>query len=227
MNYNKMRATWWSGTCYHKEQLDMIIANTDVKNYAHILHDKDISDDGTLKKAHYHFLIQLQQKQRGSWFKQFASDDMGIVFAEPSFAPEGAYNYLIHDTPPARKRGKYLYDPSERTSTIENFEVGDEKTDENAELWADIIDLVDGKITWYYFIQKKPKRIHMISNIKNAYAMIYFERYGKHFFDINQRPPFKKHETTQCTPSPKYKVEHSTGELIPITDPKELANMPF
>ena len=89
MNYNKIRATWWSGTCYHKEQLDLVIANTDVKNYAYILHDKDKQENSDeLKKPHYHFLIQLQQKQRGSWFKQFASDDMGIVFAEPCFAPQ-------------------------------------------------------------------------------------------------------------------------------------------
>jgi hypothetical protein len=161
MNYNKIHATWWSGTCYHNEQLQMIIANTDTKNYAYILHDKDKNDDGELKKPHFHFLIQLQQKQRGSWFKQFCSDDLGIVFAEPCFAPLGAYNYLTHDTPHARKQGKYIYPENERTSTITDFECND-KTDENLELWQDIIELVENRITWYDFIQKKPKRIHMI-----------------------------------------------------------------
>ena len=226
MNYNKIRATWWSGTCYHFEQLSMIIANTDVKNYAYILHDKDKQDNSDeLKKPHYHFLIQLQQKQRGSWFKQFAIDDLGIVFAEPCFAPQGAFNYLIHDTPHARKQGKYLYNESERISTITSLEC-DESIDENMELYADIMELVEGKITWQEMVHKKPKRIHMISNIKNTYAMFFFEKYGRQFFDT-QRPPFKKHETTQLPQSQKYKIEQSTGEMIPITDPDELAKLPF
>ena len=189
MNYNKMRATWWSGTCYHKEQLDMIIANTDVKNYAYILHDKDKQEKSDeFKKPHYHFLIQLQQKQRGSWFKQFSSDDMGIVLAEPCFAPQGAFNYLIHDTPHAKKQGKYQYDPSERVSTIDSLEC-DDKLDENMELYADIMDLIDGKTTWKEMIYKKPKRIHMISNIKNAYAMLYFEKYGRQFYELSHQTP--------------------------------------
>jgi hypothetical protein len=42
MDYYKQRATWWSGTCYHKEQLNHIISSTDIKAYAYILHDKDM-----------------------------------------------------------------------------------------------------------------------------------------------------------------------------------------
>jgi len=193
MDYSKIRATWWSGTLYHKEQLDLLIANTDIKNYAYILHDKDKQDEGEeLKKAHYHFLVQLQQKQRGAWFKQFSTDDMGIVFAQPCYAPKGAFDYLIHDTPIARKQNKHLYDASERISTIDNFEA-DEKFDENGELHLDLLDVLDGKLTWHDFIQKKPKRIHMISNIKVAYDMLYFERHGARYFDTNPRrlPPPK------------------------------------
>jgi hypothetical protein len=219
MDY-KIRATWWSGTCYHKEQLEKIIANTDVKNYAHILHDKDKNDDGTPKKPHYHFLIQLQQKQRGSWFKAFGSDDMGIVFAEPCFAPLGAFNYLTHDTPHAIKQGKFLYDPCERVSTIDNFE-SDDKLDETAELWADLIEVLEMRMSWFDFIQKKPKRLHMISNIHRAYGVLYFEKYGRPFYDIS-RP--QRHE---MRPHANHKIDRSTGELTPITDKKIIDDMPF
>ena len=178
MNYNKMRATWWSGTCYHKEQLEAIISNSDVKNYAYILHDKcKQKDSEELKKPHYHFLVQLQSKQRGSWFKAFASDDMGIVFAEPSFAPAGAYDYLLHDTPHARKQGKHLYDPSERTTTIEAFEDSEKEEDEHLVLLADIKQLINKEITWHELIERKPKRIHMIGNIKTAFDLL--NREGK------------------------------------------------
>jgi len=135
MDYSKQYATWWSGNCYHLDQLDAIINSTDVKAYAHILHDKCPKDDGTgeLKKPHYHYLVQLTRNQRGSWFKQFASEDMGIVFAKPVKCPQSAYDYLIHDTDKCRKQGKVLYDPSSRTSTIDNFDAGDKEKKNSTE----------------------------------------------------------------------------------------------
>jgi hypothetical protein len=221
MDYNKIRATWWSGTCYHKEQLEGIIANTDIKNYAYILHDKDKAENGDeFKKPHYHFLIHLHQKQRGSWFKMFATDDMGIVFAQPCFAPQGAYDYLIHDTPTARKQGKYLYDPTERTSTIDTFDV-EEKIDENAELYNDLMDLLVNKITWHEFIQKKPKRIHMIANIRVAFEMLFLETYGYRYFEVYQNPKYFKQQN-QTLPPPEPKPTPPKIELVPIADDKDM-----
>jgi len=195
MDFSKITATWWSGNCYHLEQLNAIISSTDVRAYAYILHDKckqENSDD--LKKPHYHFLIQLHKNQRGSWFKQFSTEDMGIVFTQPCRVPESAFNYLIHDTDVCRKQSKTLYDPTERISTIDDF-TGDDKENENDELYTDLIDLLNTKITWHTLIKKKPKRIHMISNIKVAYDMLYFERYGKRYFDTQPyRPPKPKAE---------------------------------
>jgi hypothetical protein len=160
MDLSKIRSTWWSGNCYHKEQLDLIISSTDIKAYSYILHDKDIDDNGEPKKPHFHFLVQFYTNQRGSWFKQFNTDDMGIVFIQTCYNPKSAFDYQIHDTPTARKQGKYLYDPTERISTIENFET-EEKPDENTELFNDLMELLYNKTTWREFIQKKPKRIHM------------------------------------------------------------------
>ena len=121
MNYSKQRATWWAGTCYHKEQLDEMISTTDIRGYAWILHDKDTDEKGELKKPHYHFLIQLYSKQRGSWFKQFSSDDMGDILHRPSYSPQGAYDYLTHSTNAAIAEGKYIYDNSELHSTLDEF----------------------------------------------------------------------------------------------------------
>ena len=135
MDYSKIMSTWWSGNVYHKEQLDAIISSSDVRSFAHILHDKDIKDDGSgeLKKPHFHFLIQLQKNQRGSWFKQFESEDMGLVFRQPCRIPESAYNYLIHDTDKCRKQNKHRYDESERISTIDSFETEEVKKITNTE----------------------------------------------------------------------------------------------
>ncbi|GHU98391.1 hypothetical protein FACS1894211_02060 [Clostridia bacterium] len=148
---------------------------------------------------------------------------MGIVFAQPCFTPKSAFDYLIHDTPTARKQNKYLYDKNERTSTVDDL-TSDDKLDENAELWADFNDLLDNKLSWYDFVQKKPKRIHMIGNISRTYDMLFYERYGRRYFD-NIKPPYKINKNTgeiitQKPIAPKI-------EMIPITDKKILDDMPF
>ena len=210
MDYNKILATWWSGNCYHLEQLKAIISSTDVKAYAYILHDKckkENSDE--LKKPHYHYLVQLAKNQRGSWFKQFSTEDMGLVFHKPVKCAESAYKYLIHDTDKARKEKKFLYDPSERISTIDTFE-GEEKFDEHAELMEDIENLLDKKISWREFIRKKPKRIHMITNIKCAHDVLHYETYGFNFHDREHRQPFKPRP-----PKPQHNINEDTGEVLP------------
>ena len=228
MDYTKIYATWWSGNCYHFEQLQALISSTDVKAYAWILHDKCKKEDGSgeLKKPHYHYLVQLARNQRGSWFKQFASEDMGLVFYKPVKCAESAYKYLIHDTDKARKEKKFLYDASERTSTIDTFD-GEEKLDEHAELMDDIENLLDKKITWREFIRKKPKRIHMIANIKCAHDVIHYETYGFHFHDIHpsrhSRPPRSRQS---LPPLSEPKPDPNAG-MPEITDPAELARLPW
>lgn len=173
MDYSKIYSTWWSGTCYHKEQLDEIITSSDILHYAYVLHDKDKQPNSNeLKKPHYHFLVQFSRNQRGAWFKAFATDDMGLVFVQRCTIPLSAYNYLIHDTPTCKKEGKHLYDPSERISTIETFETPEKEEDEHTVLYSDIMALINKEITWHELIKRKPKRIHMISNIKTAYDLL-------------------------------------------------------
>ena len=123
MDYSKIRSHWWSGTCYHLEQLNAIINSPDIYCYAYILHDKDKKENSDeLKKPHYHFLVKFQKNQRGSWFKAFTTDDMGLVFYERCTIPQSAYDYLIHDTPACKKQGKHLYSPDERVSTIDTLD---------------------------------------------------------------------------------------------------------
>lgn len=179
MQYSKKRAVYWTGTCYHKEQLMEIINHKDVKDYAYILHDKDIiKETGEKKKPHYHFLIKLYNQQRGSWFKQYESDDKGQVMHEASYAPEGAHEYLTHETAKAKKDKKHIYDKSELTTTFEKFDKEEKEKDENDELYEDLMELVYQNISWHEFIKKKPKRIHMIGNIRTAYNLIREELYN-------------------------------------------------
>jgi len=56
------------------------------------------------------------------------------------------------------------------------------------------MDLLDNRTTWHDFLKKKPKRIHMISNIKSGYDLLYFEKHGKRYFDLS---PFRPHKFSQ------------------------------
>lgn len=129
-------------------------------------------------------------------------------------------------TPTARKQGKYLYDPTERASTIDTFDV-EEKIDENAELFADIMDLLLNKITWYDLIHKKPKRLHMIASIRIAHAMLFFELYGypyNDFYPNNRLQPHKSSisRTTQLpSPEPPQKPTLPKIELVPLPNNTE------
>jgi hypothetical protein len=141
---------------------------------------------------------------------------MGLVFMQPCYHPKSAFGCLIHDTPTAKKQGKYLYPENERISTIDDL-TSDDKLDENAELWADFNDLLDNKLSWYNFVQKKPKRIHMISNISRTYDMLFYERYDRRYFDNMPHYKVNKHTNEIIKPIPP-KIE-----LVPITD----KDMPF
>jgi len=127
MDRFKEFASWWTGTVYHKEQLDLMLSSLDIYGYAYILHDKCVSaETGKLKKPHYHFLIKFARNLRGSWFKRYWSDEFGKIMPDPVSIPKSIFDYLIHATPIAQKQGKYQYDSSERISTLDSFE-GDEK----------------------------------------------------------------------------------------------------
>jgi hypothetical protein len=79
---------------------------------------------------------------------------------------------LIHDIPACKKAGKHLYDLSERIGNVENLDAVECEEDEHAVLLADVMVLVNKEITWSELLKKKPKRIHMVSNIKTAYELL-------------------------------------------------------
>lgn len=62
--------------------------------YYYIYHDKDINDDGTLKKPHYHFQVYSEnQKSLNSWFNFFNVPSNRVELISKKFE---AIRYLIH-----------------------------------------------------------------------------------------------------------------------------------
>jgi len=148
----------------------MIIDSVDVKNYAYILHDNDIDPETKqLKKAHYHYLIYFGAGcvQRGAWFKQFTTEDMGSVLYEPCKFPENAYNYLLHADEKSVKKGKHLYPEKERVSTFEKFD--EAKDEDEAKQIVDFLFAVakeEAKLSDLFF--SIPKTIYSAKNFKEV-----------------------------------------------------------
>lgn len=104
-----------------EQQIKAVIEkhNNQVKAYAYILHDKDITEEGSSKKNHYHLLIALVNATSISgikkWFSGF-TDSTGMevnTMCQITNDICGSFDYLTHNTEGAKLDGKYLYNDSE------------------------------------------------------------------------------------------------------------------
>lgn len=71
--------------------------------YAYCLHDKDVDDDGVLKKAHIHFFFQGLPTKRQ---KEYIHACLGVHYGQDCRSASAAYDYLTHENNP----DKYHYD---------------------------------------------------------------------------------------------------------------------
>lgn len=113
---NNERSIHWALVLYpsedptHKLALDYIKEN--YSKYAFIKHDKDLLDDGTLKKEHYHIVITFSNYR---WRNAIATE-LGITinYLEKIRNLENALKYLIH----YNNSNKYQYDIEDVQGTL-------------------------------------------------------------------------------------------------------------
>lgn len=86
-------------------------------NYAYILHDKDVKEDGTPKPPHYHVLLHFPNAKTKSAIRKLTEldklDSDTTMLSEKLDNPHGAFKYLTHDTKKAVDDKKHKYDESE------------------------------------------------------------------------------------------------------------------
>lgn len=94
------------------------------KPYAYCIHDKDKDGHDGDRKVHVHVMVayggNTTLKSALSLFKRLQPS---CNYCEPCDV-NYMYNYLIHDTDDCKKKGKYIYDVSERVLG-NNFDIGD------------------------------------------------------------------------------------------------------
>lgn len=103
------------------------------KPYAYCIHDKDLEkeDRQEERKKHVHIILAWKNNTTiNSALKVFqklnAEGKQAIAFGgviEKCDEIDWCYNYLIHDSDDARRKGKYQYDKKERI-TGNNFDIG-------------------------------------------------------------------------------------------------------
>lgn len=111
-------AKYICGICYDKEGLANFVKdnNSVVDEYAYILHDRDVKDDGTPKESHIHFLLVLRRSRRLSDIQSCMKKTLdGNVMLQPCHSVSDSYGYLTHDN----DDNKVQYDESDIVSSAD------------------------------------------------------------------------------------------------------------
>lgn len=120
-------------TYLHEVQLRRVLVehSNQIRAYAYAYHDKDVNEDGTLKEPHTHLIIvtynacTLSAVRR--WFSGFVLDGKDVTTTAQKCTDEyEMYEYLIHNTVPAKAAGKYQYDAKIRQSNNHGYFKADE-----------------------------------------------------------------------------------------------------
>lgn len=97
--------------------------------YCYCIHDKDMIDGhADQRKKHVHIIIAFNNtttyKHAMEVFQKLEyPGKKAFNTCEPIISIRHAYDYLIHDTEESKKKGKYLYPPSDRVCG-NNFDIG-------------------------------------------------------------------------------------------------------
>lgn len=96
----QVSAKYISGICYDSDGLANFVKdnNNVVDEYAYILHDRDVKEDGTPKEPHYHFLFVLRRSRRLSDIQSCMKKTLqGNVLLQPCRSVSDSYGYLTHE----------------------------------------------------------------------------------------------------------------------------------
>lgn len=99
--------------------------------FAYCVHDKDLKNDGDCAKTHVHIILAWPNtttyKRAYTIFKMLEAPDLpedkdAVFSVKPIVSMQRLYDYLIHDTDDAKKKGKYQYSPDLRIEG-NNFDI--------------------------------------------------------------------------------------------------------
>ena len=111
-----------------------------VKNYAYIMHDKDLLEDGTPKQPHIHLVVVYHNARTLSAVRSDFTAYEQNTLSEYCIDLEGAYDYLLHKRNPE----KYQYSKDEVKTNVGYFR-GDYSSAEDNTAFCLVMDIISGK----------------------------------------------------------------------------------
>lgn len=95
------RSKWWTVVTYSESMPDNFIDVVEKIAVPCVMspeHDKDIKEDGTIKKNHFHWLIRFDSlKSAEQVIRDFCIPMGAPKYAEIVHSPYGTYKYLTHE----------------------------------------------------------------------------------------------------------------------------------
>lgn len=148
--FNKIKARYWQAVLWTEnliEDWEMKVEETLQLPFAYCIHNKDVEKDGvTLRKPHVHVIVAYPNtttyKHALNVFKLLG--EKACNTCQPCRSIRYCYDYLIHDTDDARKKGKHQYDEHERVRG-NNFDIGfyeQISLEEKREMLGELIDFI-------------------------------------------------------------------------------------
>lgn len=127
----------------HAQAIEKIKESYD---YALILHDKDVDEDGVIKKAHYHVVLRFKNQNWNSAVAKDLGIEMNYIQKVKNF--DNALMYLIH----YNDSDKYQYDISEVKGNLksrlkEKINVANKTEGEKVMELIEFIDSQEGRVT--------------------------------------------------------------------------------
>lgn len=121
----------------HRKAFDLIVSDFD---HACILHDRDLGDNGALKKAHWHIIVRCPHPRWMLPFARFLGVELRFLY--PMDNIRNRVRYLIHLDSPT----KFQYSPDDVITNIRPFVdkcfLDDEEDTEESKVLL-IIDMLD------------------------------------------------------------------------------------
>ena len=132
-----------------------------LNKYAFILHDKDIDENGELKKPHFHCVITFYNNNTFECIAKTLKVDTQYVNKIKAKTSKPAFLYLIHFGQP----DKYQYKPDEVTSNFDYIAfISKQKSGDDFKLYGDMI--VNGEIREYNYTSKIPHHVYALNRNK-------------------------------------------------------------
>lgn len=191
MNVEVEKSRVWTGTLYPENMIDNWqdeISNIIQLPCVYAIHDKDVNNDSLGRKKHVHLMVVWRNNTTNKAALQLFNRLSGTQnkccpFVEKVISVRHVYDYFIHATEDAKKKGKYQYNEDARVC-LNNFDIGlyEQLTTEERE---EILEELEELALKPEFMNFKRLTLYVIKNYDREYKRVlrnysgYLERITK------------------------------------------------